>query len=275
MKQTYKLVASDLDGTFLTKDQRVSPENLSAVAEMERRGVYFVPSTGRCVNELPKEVSSIPSLSYVITSDGSVIWDKKRECTVWAEYIPKELVGFILDTVNEYPNYPMVHIANDCYFDKEKHIEPMIKKCRVPDSFVYLANLADVPLDDYDGFVRESSSVEMFCIFFENEEDLRACEKKFLDTGLLSVAQSDRSNLEIYVKSAGKGNALRALAEHLSIDISEVIAVGDSTNDATLVKAAGLGLAMGNAYDELKSIADEVICHFSEHSAKYILEKYL
>ena len=275
MKKEYKLIASDLDGTFLTKDQRVSPENLAAVAEIERRGVHFVPSTGRCINELPKEVSSIPSLRYVISSDGSVIWDKRSERVVWAKYIPSELARFILDTVNEYPNYPMVHIANECYYDKPKHIEPVIKQCRVPDSFVQLANLADVPLDDYDGFVRRSCEVEMFCIFFENEEDLRACEKKFLDTGLLSVAQSDRSNLEVYVKSAGKGNALRALAEHLSIDISEVIAVGDSTNDATLVKAAGLGLAMGNAYDELKSIADEVICHYSEHSAKYILEKYL
>ena len=58
MKKEYKLIASDLDGTFLTKDQRVSPENLAAVAEIERRGVHFVPSTGRCINELPKEVSS-------------------------------------------------------------------------------------------------------------------------------------------------------------------------------------------------------------------------
>ena len=72
--------------------------------------------------------------------------------------------------------------------------------------------------------------------------------------------------------SALRIDELRALAEHLSIDISEVIAVGDSTNDATLVKAAGLGLAMKNAFDEVKERADGTICAFDENSADYILK---
>ena len=89
------------------------------------------------------------------------------------------------------------------------------------------------------------------------------------------MAQSSPVNLEVYSSEAGKGKTLSALADKLGIDIADVIAVGDSTNDAQLVKTAGLGLAMENACDDLKAIADRVICNFSEHSARYILENFI
>ena len=64
------------------------------------------------------------------------------------------------------------------------------------------------------------------------------------------------------------------LAKLLDVDPAATIAVGDSTNDYTMVKAAGLGLAVENAVPELKAAADAVICNYREHSAKYILEHY-
>jgi len=68
---------------------------------------------------------------------------------------------------------------------------------------------------------------------------------------------------------------LLRLAEILGVDKKATIAVGDSTNDYTMVKMAGLGLAVDNAVEELKQIADKVICNYKEHSAKYILENFI
>ena len=77
------------------------------------------------------------------------------------------------------------------------------------------------------------------------------------------------------MKNAGKGNALYALAEHLNIPYEQTIAVGDSTNDSQMVEMAGLGLAMDNAFDELKAIADETICNNEHHAIDYILKNYI
>ena len=68
---------------------------------------------------------------------------------------------------------------------------------------------------------------------------------------------------------------LLALAEALGISQEETIGVGDTTNDMNLIQLAGLGLAMDNAYQELKDAADAVICSNKEHAIKYILEHYI
>jgi hydroxymethylpyrimidine pyrophosphatase-like HAD family hydrolase len=96
-----------------------------------------------------------------------------------------------------------------------------------------------------------------------------------LALGDVKIAASEKYNIEIYHKSAGKGRALYPLAEFLGCDISEIIAVGDSKNDVEMVEEAGLGLAMSNSMEELKAIADEIICSNEEHAAKYILENYI
>ena len=90
------------------------------------------------------------------------------------------------------------------------------------------------------------------------------------------IVSSFAHNIEIISERAGKGKALHRLARLTGIDPSETIAVGDSSNDSEVIRAAGLGIAMKNAWDELKEIADEVAdCTNDEHVAKYILENYI
>ena len=83
------------------------------------------------------------------------------------------------------------------------------------------------------------------------------------------------ANLEIFSVKAGKGTALEKLAESLGIPMWETIGIGDSGNDISLVKSAGLGLAVENACGELKEIADEVICSNDCHAIRYVEEKYI
>jgi len=269
------MVASDLDGTLLGLDQRASRENLDAIREIAERGVEFVPATGRCLGEMPKDVLECPDVRYIISSDGAAVWDKREGRVTLSRYIPADLVKFVLNVTGEYKTFPMVHEGGEAYYDKARYTKEHMDLTRVNNYFRDLIIRTNIGLDDFDAYLCASDKVELFCIFFSDDEDLRECADIMLKTGRLSVAQSAPHNLEIYSIDGGKGNTLKALAEQLSMDISEVIAVGDSTNDSSLVGAAGLGLAVENACPELKEIADEVICHFSEHSAKYILENYI
>ena len=74
----------------------------------------------------------------------------------------------------------------------------------------------------------------------------------------LAVTSSVRNNIELNLASANKGAALEALCRHLGVAMEETVAFGDGTNDLTMLRAAGLGVAMGNAAPELKAAADMV-----------------
>ncbi|MBR5140490.1 MAG: HAD family phosphatase [Clostridia bacterium] len=275
IKRSYRIVASDLDGTFLSTEQKVSRENMLAVEKMAELGVQFVPTTGRTLGEIPEELMSSPAVRYIITSDGAAVWDKNADKFIITRYFSRELVGFVLDTADSCTSYVLSHENGKNYYDTKKHNDAHLSRCRVTDYFRTIIEKSAFPLDSYDSEIRGSDKVEMFCMFFGSDEELLRCKRIFLDSGKLSVSQSSPYNLEVYVKSAGKGNTLGAFAEALGVDICDVIAVGDSNNDRELVRAAGLGLAMENASDELKDAADKTICHCDKHCAKYILENFI
>ena len=131
------------------------------------------------------------------------------------------------------------------------------------------------PVDDFKSFCKALPNIEMICAFFANDDELAECKQKIAACEDLICAQCEKYNVEIFSKNAGKGNALLRLARHLGIDRGETIAVGDSPNDETMLRAAGLGLAMGNAWDELLPAADAQICTNEQHAIKYILENYI
>lgn len=271
----YKIVVSDLDGTFLMPDQSVSSENTDAILKMHAHGVEFVPATGRSLNEIPRELIESPAVRYIITSDGAAVYDVNQKKMILTHYIPQNTVQFILDTLAPYNTYILTHENGANHYDREKHTDEYMDRCRIDQYFRDIIRASAVPMDHYDAFLRRSSAIEMFCIFFESAEEMQECKRIFINSGILCVAQSSDINLEVYMASAGKGKTLAALANMLNTDISEVIAVGDSNNDVELVKTAGLGLAVENAADELKAIADRTVCKNSEHSAKYILEHFI
>ena len=274
-KMKYEIVASDLDGTLLGEDQIVSAENLAAISEMNRLGVKFVPTTGRSLGEIPKELKESADVRYIITSDGAAIWDKELGDMMITHYIPRDLVKFIIEVENSCTSYSIAHVSGKTYYDAKRHTPENLDACRLDGYFRKLIAERTEPISDYDGLLSSSDTVEMIVIFFESDAELERARRLLLESGRLGISQTAPNNLEIYLSSAGKGRSLKALADKIGVDISAVIAVGDSLNDTELVKTASLGLAMENAHAALKEIADKVICHVSEHSAKYILDNFL
>lgn len=274
-KKKYKIVASDLDGTLLNEEQTVSPENLQAIAKMKQLGVEFVPTTGRALNEIHPALMQSPDIRYIITSDGAAVWDKKSEKMVITRYISKDTVRLILDTIRPYNVFIVAHEGGKTFYDKQKYTPAFLNTCRIDSYFGYIISRHATAVENLENFLAASDKVEMMALFFEFEEAIVACKQIFENSGKLCAARSAENNLEVYSSDAGKGKTLAAFADALGVNITDVIAVGDSNNDITLVETAGLGLAMENASNELKAIADQTICKNSEHCARYILEKFI
>ena len=274
-KRKYKIVASDLDGTLLNKEQTVSEENLCAISEITNLGVEFVPTTGRAMNEIDLSLIKSPDIRYIISSNGAVVFDKNIEKPIITRYITKEAVRLILETVRPYNVFIVAHEGGKTYFDKNKYYPEFLNSCGIDAYSEYIIRQHAKAVEDFEDFLLSSEAVEMVAFFFEPKDAVCFCKQIFENSGRLCTVYSGTNYLEVYSSDAGKGKMLVTLSEMLGVDIADVIAVGDSNNDSTMIKSAGLGLAVANACDALKELADQTICDNSEHIAKYVLENFI
>lgn len=269
----YKIIATDLDKTLLGEDRRVSPENWAAIRRLTEMGVHVVPASGRSYEEMPKELVESDLIRYFITSDGTTVYDKKTD-TTHELAMSRSLGHHVLDKVYSYPVCVMLHADTRSYVDIRTHNPEDYAAYNMNAYWVNFAMEMEAPVEDLKGFSYRLPAIQMVAPFFKNIEDLKECKAYFEKDPRLIVAQADPFELEIFDATAGKGNALMLLAKLLGVDGAATVAVGDSTNDSTMVQAAGLGLAMENAVPELKAVADGVICHHRDHCLQYILEHY-
>ena len=274
-KRKYKIVASDLDGTLLNKEQTVSEENLCAISEIKRLGVEFVPTTGRGMNEVNLSLINSPDIRYVITSNGAVVFDKNIGKPILTRYISKDAVRLVLESVRPYNVFIVVHEGGKTYFDKNKYNTEFLNTCGIDAYFGHIISQHAEAVEDFESFLLSSNEMELIALFFEFDEATCSCKQIFEDSRRLCAVAPHTNYLEVYSSDAGKGKTLTALSDMLGIDIADVIAVGDSKNDSSMIEEAGLGLAVANACDALKELADQTICDNSQHIAKYVLENFI
>ena len=271
---TYQMLFSDLDGTLLSGVEQISEENRAAIREMTARGVHFVPSSGRTLHELPMAVRELPEVRYFLCSDGAVIYDKETN-TFHTTGMNAALTARVRAVLEEYETNYSVRHRGHAYVDAARHTEEEYVYHRLSPAYRRFIAYYDEPVADFDTFCRSLDEVEMICAFFHDPQERAACKARLEATGDVLVVSSDPHNIEVICKDAGKGNGILRLADMLGIDRAATIAVGDTINDATAIAAAGLGLAMGNAVEELKAMADAVICRYDEHAMAYIAEHYI
>ena len=274
-KRKYKIVASDLDGTLLNNEQTISEENFCAISEINRLGVEFVPTTGRSMSEVDPSLLNSPDIRYIITSNGAMVFDKNVGKTILARYISKYAVRLVFESVRPYNVFIVAKEGGKAYVDKNKFNPEFMNTCGINEYFGHIISQHAVPIENFESFVFSSNEIEMIVLFFELDEVACSCKQIFEDGGKLCVAHANKGYLEVYSSDAGKGKTLTAFADMLGIDIADVIAVGDSNNDSSMIEEAGLGLAVANACDALKELADQTICDNSEHIAQYVFENFI
>lgn len=271
----YKLVCSDLDGTLLRRDMTVSDENKTAIKKMAELGIGFVASSGRAHTGLPEEVVKCDDIRYLISSNGAAIYDKIEKKNIVTNFMPREVAEVMFSVVEKYDASVFAHFNGIMHVNDELLKKKNYEYFNINDYYSGFIEKTGAPLDSVINTARKIDNLEMITVFFHSQKELEECTEKILAIGDYKVVSSCAFNIEIFYEKSGKGNSLRALAEHLGIKIEDTIAVGDSTNDKPMLDAAGLSLAMENAFPELKKCADAVICHYNDHAADYILKHYI
>jgi len=271
----YRMVISDLDGTLLNSNKEVSPENREAIEKLNQQNIHFVPASGRAWGEMPLSIRENPNIRFYITSDGTQIYDKLDGEVIWEKKISGETSKWILDELYKHDVCLMLHDGMGSYADKAQDDDATYTRMNMNRTWIDHIRDTNEFVAGYKEFVYGLGGYLMVCAFFADPVALAECKEKISNHPELVVVQSDPNNLEIYCRQAGKGKAMRALAEILGFPYKHTIAVGDSTNDSEMIGYAGLGLAMENAVPELKGKADFIICDNDSHAIAYVLEHYI
>ena len=253
-----KLIALDLDGTLLGSEKQLSDVDRESLERAAEKGIEIVPATGRFYRGMPQVIRELPFVHYVISVNGAQVYDVTENKTVCSSEIPWERAVSVMERLDE------TDVIYDCYQDGWG----WMTKALYDKAEEYAANIHSLkmikelrtPVPELKAYLKERAlGVQKIQIFFKDmklrEEALKALPKEFSD---LVVTTSIVNNIEINSREATKGIALRKLAEYLDIPVAQTMAFGDDTNDITMLEEAGIGVAMGNAYEEVKRAADYV-----------------
>jgi Cof subfamily protein (haloacid dehalogenase superfamily) len=266
----YKILAVDMDGTLLNNQKQITDGNLKAIEKLKAVGVKFVICSGRVPVGLKFYMNKVSKGQPVICSNGGLILDEDNEHIIYSKIMSYNDVLSVIDFLrkNGDPYYHFYHnnvmcterfelAASDYYrfcraIPKEEKLEIRI----LPDSKLYVQDLKANISKDSDWESR--LAFRKFVIVENNLETLDAIEEKLKKFGNLEVTKSERNNIEVMSAGISKGLGLEMLAKYCGHSLEECVAVGNDENDLSMIKAAGLGIAMKNSADKIKNSANYV-----------------
>ena len=269
------LVLLDLDGTMLTSGKRISPATYAALERASAMGVQIVPCTGRFYAGIPQVVRDLPFVRYFISVNGGNVWDRQEDKVLYRAELPQEQAFALFDYMEQLP------VIYDCFADgaawmaRENYVR-IDEFISVPKDNEMVKTLR-TPVNDLRELVRQKGgSVAKTQMFFadiqERNDMLPVVRAKFPN---LIVSTSLVNNIEFTVPAASKGEALRFLANHLGVAVADTMAFGDMDNDRSMIEAAGIGVAMGNAEQPLKELANYITDTNNNDGVAQALEKFV
>ena len=255
-KNRTKLIAFDLDGTLLDDGKHVPEENLRALREAGEAGIWLVPATGRIPAGLPEPLRGLPGLRYGILVNGALLYDFAEERVVGREEIPLPLALEVVDYMAAYP------VLYDCYQDEWGYIDQSLfdsAEAYIADpGIIDLLHRVRTPVPSLRQYLADKGKSVQKLQLHTRDEALRQKLLRELPEHFpqLAVTSSIPTNIEINAKLANKGDGLRRLCALLGLHAQETLAFGDGTNDVSMLRAAGCGVAMANAAPAVKAAAD-------------------
>lgn len=252
IKNKYRWLALDLDGTLTNSEKKVSQKNIDAIHRAQEAGVNIVLASGRPVlgiEHIARTIGLYETGGYILAYNGAHVIECKSGKTIFKEYIPLEYVPIICE-VNQL--YEVGVLSYDSVSVISEDIE---------NKYVQLEGFNNgIPVTRVSSLVEAiQEPVVNFMVVGEPEEVAKA--QAYLSAkleGKLNVFLSEPYFLEITLLGIEKASALDRFLQEMGSGPKELMAIGDGYNDMPMLTYAGYAVAMGNAHAEVKAIADEV-----------------
>lgn len=249
-----KMAAFDMDGTLLLENKTLSKKSIETIKYLLSKNVKVIIATGRPNTLLKEYVNKLNINEFSVTCNGSVIYNHKNNEFLYNDTINKLTTEILEDYLLE----------NDIDFlAYEKNF--VVSHSSDPRHLFYTDRNKDLSIEDRAEFYTFSEIDKTISDLSINKILIIEQDKTKYDNTVaylntfdnLYITQSKEDFIDVGPIGNSKGNALNMLCKHYNIDKSEVIAFGDQLNDISMLKFAGIGVAMGNAKQVVKDASDQ------------------
>ena len=241
-----KLVATDIDGTILAFNSDFTDSVRGCIKELLNRGIKVVLVTGR-MNAAAQQVAANLGINTPLVSyQGGLI--KYNGETLYEKYLTKEQALKIIDWAKSVNIH--INLYNDDILYSENDDEEIRHYCKVQNVDYIVKPFSEIELNKVN---------KILAIDYSNQEQIDIYEKEMpKHFPELYIVKSSPYFLEFSNREASKYCAVKFLQKYWGLKDDEVLAIGDQNNDIALLEAGGVKVAMGNATDGLKQVADYI-----------------
>jgi Cof subfamily protein (haloacid dehalogenase superfamily) len=263
-----RLIAADLDGTLMRPDRTVSPRTRSALARAQERGISVVLATARppLTTRLFAEQAGVSG--YAVCANGAITYDVGRDAIVAHTTLEGETARRLVEALREVLPGVCFALVQGTDFACEP------------------AYAATARFEDHGRLLEEMALGDALELLATPTTKLVVRHPERLPLELLEIVQclgldgfeatlSGAPFLEVVAANVTKAWALAALCERLGIEPAEVVAFGDAANDAAMLRWAGRGVAVANAFPAALEAADEVTLSNAEDGVAVVVERLL
>lgn len=255
LKKPIKLIVSDVDGTLVDTDKHISDVTVQAMKEAMAEGIAVAVASGRAFGEMGEVLQRLPEIEEYICSNGAVVVEQKhgQSKVIFRQSFSNEEGLWLMDQLLPFDVYIEAYGGKDI-FGTADEMEEFAANLSPHLISLMKASRTMVPnLRDY--IVETGMDLEKIQLFYGTEEKKQAILKHFEGDDRFTIIQSSEGNLEFVQPGISKGRAVAALANELGITADEVMTIGDSNNDLTMLAYAGVSFAMANGEATTKATA--------------------
>ena len=265
----FRVLVLDLDGTLTNSKKEVTPRTLEALLEVQKRGVKIVLASGRPtygVAPVADELGLDKYGGYILSYNGGEIVNWQTKEILYENILDPVLIPYLYWCAKK-NNFAIVTYHNEFVLTESPEDEYVLKE----------ALLNVMKIKPVEHFLSAITFPITKCLIVGEPSRLIVLEKEMFDQlkGRMGVYRSEPYFLELVPKGIDKAASLQILLHESGSSADEMIACGDGVNDISMIKLAGLGVAMANAQLEVQENADFITVSNDEDGIAQVVEKFL
>lgn len=273
MDKGIKLFVTDMDGTLLNSEHKISEENLEALKELKETGTEIMVATGRVDTMVKAYIRQLGLKAPVISCNGGLIRNILTKETLYINEINKDSILKVLQISKKYKVPYLIYGEHNVYADE---ITPRVKFFQKYNKT--LSNEDRVPIvivDDINEVINNEERLIKVLIICEDDNVIKLMGEELSEIEDIVAYKSAKNLFDIMSKGVSKGSAIKHYAKFKGIMHSEVAAIGDNHNDISMLEVAGLSIAVENAEEIVKSKADYITKNNNDHGVAHAIREYL